>query len=296
MRRIRLGSRRSRLALVQAGMVARLLKSRYPDLEVEIVRAAVEGDEDQRISQFEWGKGAFVRSLQLRCLSGEIDAAIHSLKDLPLDEPEGLVLASVPLRDDPRDALVSREMKNLWELRSGAKIGTSSERRAMQLKGLRPDLEVVELRGNIDTRIRKVMEQRICDAAVVSYAALKRIGLDSLASEVFDVESIVPAPGQGAIAVECRKDVAELLEIFRSVEDCRARQEIEVEKRVSKLLGGGCRVPIGVNANITDGRIRVVATCDIKGKLVKSSVEGPLDEIDLLIERLVSEMRGVIRD
>jgi len=282
--------------LVQAGMVARLLKNRYPDLEVEIVGVAVEGDEDQRISQVEWGKGAFVRSLQLRCLSGEIDAAVHSMKDLPLDEPEGLVLASVPLRDDPRDALVSREKKNLWELGSGAKIGTSSERRAMQLKGLRPDLEVVELRGNIDTRIRKVLDQRIYDAAVVSYAALKRIGLDSLASEVFDVESIVPAPGQGAIAVECRKGDAELLEIFRSVEDFRARQEIEVEKRVSRLLGGGCRVPIGVNANITDVRIRIVAACDIKGRLVKSSVEGPLDEIDLLIEHLVSEMRGVIRD
>jgi len=277
-------------------MVARLLKNRYPDLEVEIVGVAVEGDEDQRISQVEWGKGAFVRSLQLRCLSGEIDAAVHSMKDLPLDEPEGLVLASVPLRDDPRDALVSREKKNLWELGSGAKIGTSSERRAMQLKGLRPDLEVVELRGNIDTRIRKVLDQRIYDAAVVSYAALKRIGLDSLASEVFDVESIVPAPGQGAIAVECRKGDAELLEIFRSVEDFRARQEIEVEKRVSRLLGGGCRVPIGVNANITDVRIRIVAACDIKGRLVKSSVEGPLDEIDLLIEHLVSEMRGVIRD
>jgi hydroxymethylbilane synthase len=292
MRRIRLGSRRSRLALVQAEMVARLLKSRYPDIEVEIVRVVAEGDEDQRTPQVEWGKGAFVRSLQLRCLSGEIDAAVHSLKDLPLDEPEGLVLASVPFRDDPRDALVSREMKNLWELRSGAKIGTSSERRVMQLKGLRPDLQVIELRGNIDTRIRKVMEHRIYDAAVVSYAALKRIGLDSLASEVFDVESMVPAPGQGAIAVECRRDDAELLEIFRSVEDSKARQEIEVERRVSRLLGGGCRVPVGVNANITDGRIKVVAACNVEGRLAKSTVEGPLDEIDLLVERLVSEMRG----
>ncbi len=282
--------------MVQAGMVARLLKNRYPDLEVEIVGVAVEGDEDQRISQVEWGKGAFVRSLQLRCLSGYIDAAVHSMKDLPIDEPGGLVLASVPLRDDPRDALVSREKKNLWELESGAKIGTSSERRAMQLKVLRTDLEIVELRGNIDTRIRKVLDQRIYDAAVISYAALKRIGLDSLASEVFDVESIVPAPGQGAIAVECRKDDAELLEIFRSVKDFRARQEIEVERRVSRLLGGGCRVPVGVNAKVTDGHIRIVAACDIKGRLVKSSVEGPLDEIDLLIEHLVSEMRGVIRD
>ncbi|MEM0375783.1 MAG: hydroxymethylbilane synthase [Nitrososphaerota archaeon] len=292
MRSVRLGTRRSRLAVMQAETVARLLQGRHPDVDVEIVKVVAEGDEDQPTRPGSWGKGAFVRTLQQKCLDGEIDAAVHSLKDLPLEEPNGLVLASVPLRDDPRDALVSRDRRSLHELRSGAKVGTSSERRAVQLRELRPDVEIVELRGNVDTRVRKVLEHNACDAAVISYAALKRLGLDHLASEVFDVDRLVPAPGQGAIAVECLAENAELVELFGTIEDRKARLEVEVERRVARLLGGGCRVPVGVNAMVADGRIRIVAVSTGDRGLRRSNVEGPLDSVDRLIDRIVKEMSG----
>lgn len=292
MRSVRLGTRRSRLAVMQAETVARLLQGRHPDVDVEIVKVVAEGDEDQPTRPGSWGKGAFVRTLQQKCLDGEIDAAVHSLKDLPLEGPDGLVLASVPLRDDPRDALVSRDRRSLHELRSGAKVGTSSERRAVQLRELRPDVEIVELRGNVDTRVRKVLEHNACDAAVISYAALKRLGLDHLASEVFDVDRLVPAPGQGAIAVECLAENAELVELFGTIEDRKARLEVEVERRVARLLGGGCRVPVGVNAMVADGRIRIVAVSTGDRGLRRSNVEGPLDSVDRLIDRIVKEMSG----
>ncbi|MDJ0274415.1 MAG: hydroxymethylbilane synthase [Nitrososphaerota archaeon] len=292
MRSVRLGTRRSRLAVMQAETVARLLQGRHPDVDVEIVKVVAEGDEDQPTRPGSWGKGAFVRTLQQKCLDGEIDAAVHSLKDLPLEGPDGLVLASVPLRDDPRDALVSRDRRSLHELRSGAKVGTSSERRAVQLRELRPDVEIVELRGNVDTRVRKVLEHSACDAAVISYAALKRLGLDHLASEVFDVDRLVPAPGQGAIAVECLAENAELVELFGTIEDRKARLEVEVERRVARLLGGGCRVPVGVNAMVADGRIRIVAVSTGDRGLRRSNVEGPLDSVDRLIDRIVKEMSG----
>ncbi|GBC71401.1 Porphobilinogen deaminase [Candidatus Calditenuaceae archaeon HR02] len=288
-----MGTRRSRLAVIQAETVAALLKRSRSDIEVEIVKVAAEGDEDQNTTRDVWGKGAFVGSLQRKCVEGEIDAAVHSLKDLPLEEPGGLVLASVPLRDDPRDALITRDGRKLGELRVGAVIGTSSERRALQLKDLRRDLKIMELRGNVDTRVRKVLEFSVCDGAVVSYAALKRLGLGSLPSEVFDVERLVPAPGQGAIAVECRRDDEELVDLLRSIDDPEARFEVNIERRISKTLSGGCRVPVGVNARVDGSRVKVVATITKNGGVVRASIEGPGMTIETLIGDLVSRLRGV---
>ncbi|MEM0444083.1 MAG: hydroxymethylbilane synthase [Candidatus Caldarchaeum sp.] len=289
--RIRLGTRRSGLAVLQAEMVAEELRTMLPGIEVEIVKVAAEGDEDQAADPIIWGKGAFVRTLEQKCINGDIDASVHSLKDLPLDLPTGLTIAAIPFRHDPRDALVTKGGIKLSELKSGASIGTSSERRAFQIKFLRRDLRIVSMRGNVDTRVRKVLEHGECDGVILSYAALKRLGLDHLVSEVFDTELVVPAPGQGAVAIECRENDVGLIEVFKTIDDPKARLETEIERLIAKRLGGSCRQPVGVSAHVIDGRVKVTAASFMNGCFAKVSIKDDLSSLDELVRNVLHQLK-----
>jgi hydroxymethylbilane synthase len=239
---IRIATRASPLARWQAERVGSRLG---PD--VEFVLVTTTGDRDQRSDLHAiGGQGVFTREVQEAVLDGRADIAVHSAKDLPSDTPAGLLLASVPERGDPRDALVG---STLAGLPSGARIGTGSVRRRAQLASLRPDLSFGPLRGNIETRLRKRTEQGY-DAVVVAYAALERLGLASEATEVLDPRVLLPQVAQGALAVECRADDAETSERLRAIEDADARRVVDAERAFLAELGGSCDLPCGALAQL----------------------------------------------
>ncbi|MEM0481419.1 MAG: hydroxymethylbilane synthase [Nitrososphaerota archaeon] len=251
---IRVGCRRSRLAINQTESVVETLRSISPGLRFEIVPIATEGDEDFKEGRPKKGKDAFVKAIEVRLLEGEIDFAVHSMKDMPAKLPKGLIIAAVPPREDPRDVLISRQGKRLSELPEGARVGTSSIRRKVQLLSIRPDLHIVEIRGNVDTRIRKLSELNL-DAIVLAFAGLKRLGLADLVSEFLPVQSVLPAPGQGALAVEAMEDDANILQVLERIDHRETRICVEAERAFMARIGGGCDIPVAAYARIEDGRL-----------------------------------------
>jgi hydroxymethylbilane synthase len=243
---LRLGSRRSPMALAQSGDVARLITERT-GRRIEIVGVTTLGDvSKEQLSQI-GGTGVFVSALRESLLRGEVDFAVHSLKDLPTGAAAGITLAAVPPRDDPRDALVGRDGVKLADLPSGARIGTGSPRRAAQLSVLRSDITCVPIRGNANTRLAKVRDGEL-DAVVLAYAGLARIGHTDLVSEIFDPDDMVPAPGQGALAVECRADDAALAALLAAVDHPAARAAVTAERSLLAALEAGCSAPVGAYA------------------------------------------------
>lgn len=235
--KIRVGTRGSPLALIQTRAVIEKIKRVDPAVETEIVVIKTAGDMGKR------KLGAFVNEINRAVLNGVVDIGVHSLKDLPVALPSGLELICIPERLPPNDALVSKEGLDFWSLPEGAVIGTSSMRRKLELKSLRPDLEFVDIRGNINTRIEK-MEDGVCDAIVVGLAALRRLGFERKVSTVFDFDEVVPAAGQGAVAVTAReKDIPE---IVREINEKISMQETSLEREVLRKMGGGCRSGVGV--------------------------------------------------
>lgn len=255
-----LATRGSALALAQAQWVGAALQSVRPGLSIRLLIVHTRGD---RISSgalagagpevAAGGTGEFVREVQQAVLAGQAHAAVHSLKDLPLRGPEGLVVAAVPARGDVREALVSRG-ERLEELPTGARVGTSSPRRRAFLRELRPDLTVLEMRGNLDTRLRK-LEADACDALVVAAAGLGRLGITDRVTQYFLPQQFLPAPGQGALAVEVRADDVAVRELVAGIDDPRARQAVWAERAMLEALGGGCRVPVGAWARREDGAL-----------------------------------------
>ncbi len=255
--KISIGTRGSRLALRQVELAVALLNAREPELEVDVVEVKTQGDRDQTTPLTTiGGQGVFVKELEARVLSGDVDLAVHSLKDVPAEIARGLTLAAYLERADPRDALVTKGGKTLAELPSGARIGTASRRRAVQLHALRPDIETAEIRGNVDTRIRKVDEGDY-DAAVLAQAGLERIGMAGRISQVFEVDELIPAVGQGAIVLEARSDDDDLLELLASIDDTNTRLACEAERAFMAKLGGGCRLPFGAHAIVADGSLTI---------------------------------------
>jgi hydroxymethylbilane synthase len=245
---VRCATRGSPLAIWQASHVAGLLATRLPGLEVEIVVVDTEGDRrlDVPISTF-GGKGVFAKEVQQAVLDGRADFAVHSAKDLPSVTVEGLVLASVPERGDPHDALVGAR---LGDLPSGATVATGSQRRRVQLAQLRPDLQFVELRGNMATRLAKVPEG---GAIVVAAVALQRLQLADHLAEVLSVDELVPQVGQGALAIECRADDEPVQELLRYIEHEPSRRRVDAERAFLVELGGDCDLPAGAHATFVDG-------------------------------------------
>jgi hydroxymethylbilane synthase len=252
--RLRLGTRRSPMAMTQSGQVADALAERTGH-EVALVRVTTQGDVSTADLAQIGGTGVFVNGLREKLLAGEIDFAVHSLKDLPTSAPEGIVLAAVPPRDDPRDALCGEA--KLADLPSGARIGTGSPRRMAQLRALRHDLDVVPIRGNADTRLRKLAEGEF-DAIVLAFAGLGRIDRLEAVSEVFDPGQMLPAPGQGALAVECRADRTGLVEILATLDDPASRAAVTAERALLAALEAGCSAPVGAYAALEDRTLHLI--------------------------------------
>jgi hydroxymethylbilane synthase len=243
---LKLGSRKSPMAIAQSRQVAAMITERT-GRPVEIVGVTTLGDVSRAQLTQIGGTGVFVSALREALLGGEVDLAVHSLKDLPTGPAAGIVLAAVPPRDDPRDALVARDGAKLADLPSGARIGTGSPRRAAQLLGLRGDLRCVPIRGNAGTRLGKVSEGEL-DAVVLAYAGLARIGHVGAITQVFEPDEMLPAPGQGALAVECREDDAELAALLQAVTDEASVAAVTAERSLLEALEAGCSAPIGAFA------------------------------------------------
>ncbi len=251
------GSRASRLALCQTELVVQSLRASHPDVEFQVRQIRTEGDRRMKapLSRI-GGQGIFVKELETALLAREIDLAVHSLKDVPVELAPGLTLAALPQRGDPRDALVSRDGAKLAALIQGGRIGTGSARRAVQLRALRPDLRSVGIRGNVDTRVRRVDEGEV-DAVVLAAAGLDRLGLLGSVAEIFSPDEMVPAVGQGTLAIEAREDDSDLLALVSTVDHRETRLASEAERAFLARLGGGCRLPFAALATVEGDAVRV---------------------------------------
>jgi hydroxymethylbilane synthase len=247
---LRIGTRGSPLALWQANHVADLLRPRAAPRPVELVLIQTTGDrvQDRPLAQI-GGDGLFTKEIQRALLAGTADVAVHSLKDLPTLPVAGLVLAAVPPRGPTGDAFVSRRHHSFDDLPQGAAVGTSSLRRRAQVLHRRPDLRLVEMRGNVETRLRKLTEQGL-DALVLARAGLERLGLADAITAILDPSWMLPAVGQGALGLECRADDPETLRLLAGLDDAPSRQEVLAERALLRALGGGCLVPIGAAAAV----------------------------------------------
>lgn len=247
------GTRSSQLALWQADFVIAELKKRYPDMIIEKRLMTTKGDKilNAPLAKI-GGKGLFTKELEEAMLSGEIDLAVHSLKDMPVIVPEGLIITAITSRADAGDALVSTRYKSFAELPEGAKIGTSSLRRRAQLLHARPDLQIADLRGNVNTRLRKLEEENF-DGIILACAGLKRLGFGDRICEVIPKSLCLPAVGQGALAIEARIDDVETRELLAFLDDTMTRRCTEAERGFLAAVQGGCQVPVGVYAVPAEG-------------------------------------------
>jgi hydroxymethylbilane synthase len=274
---LRLGTRKSPMAMAQSGTVAGLIKERT-GIGVELVGLTSFGDVSQSQLTQIGGTGVFVSALRTCLLAGDIDVAVHSLKDLPTGDLPGITLAAVPARDDPRDALVGRDGAKLADLPTGARIGTGSPRRAAQLRLLRPDIRPVPVRGNAGTRLARVSSGEV-DAVVLAYAGLARIGRLDLVTEVFEPDAMLPAPGQGALAVECRDTDPDLVSLLARVQDPATRAAVTAERAVLAELQAGCSAPVGAYAAMTDiVRLTALVMGDDGSLPMRASAGGPAGE------------------
>ena len=268
-----IGSRGSALALWQARCVAAQLERLGVTARIEIIRTT--GDRLQTDSAAPAGKGLFTKEIEDALLSGAIDLAVHSLKDLPTELPKGLTLAAIPEREDARDAMVGGR---LAELRAGGRVGTSSDRRAAQLRVLRPDLKIEAIRGNVDTRLRKRREGEF-DAIVLALAGLRRLHLEHEAAEVFEPDQMCPAPGQGALGIETRAD-GEARRICMQLNHLASAAAVACERAVLAGLGGGCQLPLGAYAERNGDELSVTAVVVARdgSRLIRAQAEGPVDD------------------
>ena len=260
-RTLRIGTRGSALALWQTNHIVERLRARHPELHCEVQVISTQGDRDKETPlSIIGGQGVFIKELETSILSGDVDCAVHSLKDMPSLLPHNLLLGAILERGDPRDILVSRHTLGLRGLPVGARVGTSSRRRIVQLLQARPDVEPVELRGNIDTRIAKVLaDDGEYDAAILAAAGVQRMQRDDAVSEYLDVGVFTPAPGQAALGVECREDDMATRALLATIHDSDVGDLAEVERAFLRGIGGGCRSPIGAFAELHGGGVRLRA-------------------------------------
>jgi hydroxymethylbilane synthase len=282
-RRLRVGTRSSRLALWQTDHVVDRLRQAWPRLIIERVRISTLGDRETSRPLSRIGdKGLFTKELEDGLRGGAIDLAVHSLKDLPTEPPAGLRLGAVLAREDSRDALVSAPGITLLTLPAGSRIGTSSLRRQAQIAALRPDLQVVDLRGNVPTRVEKVRAGGL-DAAVLALAGLRRLGLEHEVAEILDPVHLVSAPGQGAVAVQIRDDDREIADLLAPLNDETAALETTAERALLGYLEGGCQVPVGALARRRhDGTLNLIGlVASVDGRaVIRREVSGPVSSLE----------------
>ncbi|MCY1015232.1 hydroxymethylbilane synthase [Pyxidicoccus sp. MSG2] len=303
MKAVRIATRQSPLALWQARHVGALLKARHPGLEVSLVEMTTEGDRflGAPLSAV-GGKGLFVKEIEQALLDGRADLAVHSLKDMTSVLPDGLMLAAVPVREDPRDAFCGLGGLTLDTLPQGARVGTSSLRRSCILRSGRPDLDIVSLRGNVQTRLAKTKELGL-SGAVLAYAGLKRLGLEGVVTQVLPTEVSLPAVGQGVLAIQCRTDDARVRELLSPLEDATTRIAVTAERSLLAKLEGGCTVPLAGHATVSGGTVHLRG---LVGRpdgthVVRGEVRGPVERAGELGESLADDLlsRGaadILRD
>lgn len=294
MKKLVIATRRSRLALWQAEHIAERLARLHAGLRVELLPMSTRGDEliDRRLDQA-GGKGLFVKELENALADGRADLAVHSMKDVPVELPPGFVLAAITAREDPRDAFVSREFSSLAEMPAGASVGTSSLRRQAQIVERHPGLAVRLLRGNVETRLAK-LDRGEYGAIVLATAGLTRLGLEARITAVLEAEEMLPAPGQGALGVECLADRAEVTALLAPLADSASAACVRAERTVSRALGGSCTLPLGAFAQRVHGnRLRLralVASADGK-RVLRSEFDGPATDPEALGNRVAEDLR-----
>lgn len=291
MTRMTVGSRGSELALAQTQIVVDRLERTFPHIQVALVKMLTHGDRNQSLTiDFAEQDGIFVREMEEALLDRRIDMAIHSLKDVPTQIPEGLALAAVLEREDPRDVMVTRGQK-LDELPAGARIGTSSLRRAIQLARIRPDIETCGIRGNVDTRLRKVASGEY-DGVILAAAGLLRLGWRDRISEYFSLEQFLPAVGQAALVIETRSDDAGVRSVAGTVNHLPTWHSITAERAFLMEVGGGCTAPIAALAVATDGHLRLdgMVASPTSHRVVRSTEEGDAESADVVGRRLARRL------
>ncbi len=275
-----IATRASKLALIQSSWVAERLKETTPGLEVELLKVTTTGDRIQDVPLAQvGGKGLFVKEIEEAILEGRAHLAVHSIKDMPVELPPELHLVSTPSREDRRDAFISASGQGLKDLKTGARVGTSSLRRTALLLSLRPDLEVVSLRGNVDTRLRKMEEGQV-EAIILAAAGLARMDLSQRVTEYLALEKMLPAVGQGALGLECRKDDQGTNRILEKLNDPHTWVEIQAERAFLAELEGGCQVPIACASRLEGETLALEGlVADTSGRpIIRHSVKGPASQ------------------
>ncbi len=296
--RLRIATRRSPLALWQSEHVAAQLRALDRGLDIELVPIVTAGDRilDRPLAEI-GGKGLFLKELEEALIAGRADLAVHSLKDMPAEQPPGLTIAALLAREDARDALVAAGGTRLEDLPAGSRVGTSSPRRRAQLLALRPDLRVVPMRGNVGTRLAK-LERGECDALLLAYAGLRRLGLEERASDILPVEQIVPAPGQGIIAVECRARDRAVCELLSHLDHLPASAAARAERACAAALGGDCHRALGAHALVLGSRMRLIGffADEEGGRPVRGELEEAGGDPERLGRLLAARLLAPARD
>lgn len=266
---IRIATRKSKLALWQANFVKEALEKKYPDVKISLVEIITEGDKQQLIPLTDvGGKSLFVKALQIALLNNEADIAVHSIKDMSVQNTAGLMLGAILKREDARDAFVSVKYKNLLSMPANTIVGTSSPRRTALIKSIRPDIDIKLLRGNVDTRLAKC-DAGDYDAIVLAAAGLKRLGLAARITDYFSDDTFTPAIGQGAIGVECRENDAVMRDLLHFLHDEKTATCVNAERSVNKILGGDCHAAIGAHAKMINDQINLSAVVgSVDGKIM----------------------------
>jgi hydroxymethylbilane synthase len=289
---LKIATRQSPLALWQANYVKDRLQQQYPDLTVELVPMVTKGDVilDSPLAKI-GGKGLFVKELENALLNKEADIAVHSMKDVPMQFPEGLGLAVICQREDPRDAFVSHSYRTFTELPQGAVVGTSSLRRQCQLKALRPDLDIRSLRGNVGTRLSK-LDNGDYDAIILASAGLIRLGLADRIASFIDIEQSLPAAGQGAVGIECRTDDVQVQALLAPLADAETTYCVRAERAMNNHLQGGCQVPIGGYAVLQQGQLYLRALVgDIDGsRIIRAEGKSAVENAEVLGVKIAEQL------
>jgi hydroxymethylbilane synthase len=290
---LRIGTRGSKLAVTQSEWVKKQITNQYPDLQVELVRIKTKGDRilDSPLSQI-GGKGLFVKEIEEALLRKEVDLAVHSIKDVPADLPEGLRIMVYPKREDPRDAFISLNYKRLSDLPQGASLGTGSLRRSAQLLALRPDLRIIAMRGNVDTRLAK-LETGDLHAIILASAGLNRLGLSNRIGSMLSTDELLPAIGQGALGLEMREDDEEQFALLHFLNDPITELTVRAERSFLKKLEGGCQVPIAGYARLNNDNLHLQGmVAELDGtKIIKDEISSTKEQPEeigvMLAEKLL---------
>ena len=289
---LRIATRKSPLALWQANYVSDLLKHYHPDLTIELVTMTTQGDKilDTPLAKV-GGKGLFVKELETGMLEGKADIAVHSMKDVPVEFPSGLHLAVICEREDPRDAFVSNNFKTLEDLPQGARLGTSSLRRQSQISALRPDLNIIDLRGNVNTRLKKLDDGEY-DAIILAAAGLKRLKFDERITQFIGTDVCLPAIGQGAVGIECRTDDARVLNLIAPLNDNKTQIRVLAERAMNARLQGGCQVPIAGYAEYERGLVLLRGLVgQVNGEqIIRGEIAGPPENAEELGNVLAEDL------